>query len=278
MIQSKPYIIIQAGKKKSSELARMILAGTHGGRVVIGEPDIEAIPDDMTPVFIGLHPTTAPALLALHSARRNYVQVDNGYLKAYKEGGYFRATVNGCQLHWLDKAAPVSDADRWDALDIELKPYRTDGEHVLCALQSRPWYDMLGYGANWGEVLVDIVGERTQRPVIKRDKPEFAEVPQPSLEEQFENCWGVVALSSAVMIKAAIEGISIFPQSYCAVSPLTAGSVFQLDTPDRRRAEVLREGVMHTLAAHQWNGDEIRSGQMWRDLLSRPHQTHQYLA
>jgi hypothetical protein len=277
MIKSIPFVIIQPGKQKSADLAKAVLAGAGDGMVVTGDVDIETIPESMTPVVIGLHSTIAATMTALHMAQRPYVTIDNGYLKPYREGGYFRATVNGTQLHWLDKAAPPADADRFRALGIELQPYRLTGEHVLCALQSRMWYEMLGYQPTWGETLAEIVAERTARRVIARVKP-LKGVVQPSLEEHFENCWAVASLSSNVMVKAAIAGIPIFPQSYCAVSPLTAGSVFQLDTPERERPEVLREMVFHTLAAHQWTIDEIAAGRMWRDLLNRPHQSNQYLA
>ncbi len=274
-----PLCVIQQGKAKSIMLAEAIIRGNQGhGRILYAPTEVSEVFDRYMPVFIGVHPTTVGVLHDLAAAGRPYVTVDNGYFRPYQEGGYFRATSNA--LQWVAKSArdmdyyphrapldPAIGRARWDALDIELQPWDHDKQghksQVLLALQSPVWLEMMREPKTW---LKDVQKKFPRhRPVVVREKPLKGAPPQPPLEQQIAKSHAVVAYSSAVLLKALIAGVPVFPQAHCAASPLGIRALEFIDTPTYPP----RETVLHELAANQWTIPEIESGRMWAELRDR---------
>jgi hypothetical protein len=273
-LDGPPFCIIQQGKQKSRDLADAVIAGYGGGAIGYCTPATDVHPE-YTPVIIGVHPTTSDTLHDLKRMKRAFVTIDNGYLKGYKEGGYFRATSNA--LQWITgrpnsgagRAADDGEgARRYAALDLPaLAPWRTEdnGGHVLLVLQSPAWLQMMREEPSWLADLMDRLRKHTDREVIIRHKPLKNAPPQPPLEEHLDNCYAVVGYSSMAMLKAAMAGIPVFPTAYCAVSPLQAGVIESIMRPKFPE----RESIMHNLAANQWTLEEIAGGRMWTDLQTR---------
>jgi hypothetical protein len=273
-----PFCIIQRGKQKSRDLAQAVIDGCGGGTICNGDIPATMIPENCTPVFIGVHPTTVKTLHEVRAQRRPFVTVDNGYFRPYKEGGYFRATTNA--LQWVASdfhgtrpgRTPVDPAigkARWDALGIEIEPWdpfaKEKDKPFLIALQSPVWLEMMGEIADhWLKEVLWRLKDVKARAVI-REKPLKGGPAQPPLAEQLADCSGVIAYSSNVMLKALVAGVPVFPQAPCAASPLGKSTLWQVHNPTRPP----REPIFHDLAANQWTVEEIASGRMWADLQSR---------
>jgi len=277
VITAKPLCIIQPGKQKSVDLAGAVIAGCNGGEVMTGNVAPADIHPSLTPVIIGVHPTTVDTLHALKRARRPFVTVDNGYFRPYKEGGYFRATTNA--LQWITSRRGTGfarDVDcteegkaRFDALDLPaLLPWQEKEEpgHILVVLQSPVWLEMMNEPPGWARHVMTKLRLYTDREIVLRHKPLKGSPPQPSLDEHLAGAWAVVGYSSNVLIQAAMRGIPICSTGFCASSPMGCSVVESLMHGPTYRE---RESILHNLAANQWTIAEIASGKMWRELQDR---------
>lgn len=274
-----PFCVIQPGKQKSRDIAEAICDGFGGGE--IGVMTAAAyIPEDHTPVYIGVHPSTIESLLEVRRLKRRFVTVDNGYFKPYKEGGYYRATTNA--LQWIETrrlsgvgrfsstAMLEQGAERYAALQLPaLRPWReydNDGP-LLVIRQTDDWFRMMGLDpVAWVNSVVARAKAYGPREIIVRHKPLKRAAPQPALEDELARAYGVVGLSSAALLKAAMHGVPIATLGYSASSPLGVSTVDGLllspKTPER-------ESILHALAANQWTLDEMCSGMMWSELQAR---------
>ncbi len=273
MITNKAVCIIQRGKQKSTMLASAVAAGMEHCRVFYGDSGPFNLAHDETPVIIGTHPTTCDLLHDFRQLKRPFVVIDNGYLKGYKEGGYFRATTNAMQWIGGEDGRRRVDRDvakaRFHALNLPMmKDWRepTDTGHILLIQQSPVWYEMMGIDMEaWTWLARNRLRQRTDREIIVRHKPLKGTVEQPTLEEHFDNCAAVVGLSSCAMIKAVLEGIQVFPLAKCAASAFSSNHLGDIDFPATPR----RLCGLYDLAANQWTADEIASGLMWDALRQR---------
>lgn len=257
-----PVCVIQRGKPKSQMLAEAIVKGARGGKIMV-TPHMSELPAGHIPVVIGAHPSTIETLRALHYNGHPYIYVDNGYFHPYKSGGYFRATCNA--LQWVDRW-PYDRAEarnRWESRKLKVAPWREEGDHVLIALQTPTWYQMMGIDQDaWVRDVLERLTPWTKRKIIVRQKP-LKGIQVPPLEEELKNAWAVVAYSSNVMLDASLQGIAVFPQRACAAQPLGTGQLSRIEEP---RRVFDREGVYEELAAAQWTVPEMESGKMWTDL------------
>lgn len=277
MITENLVCIIQRGKPKSTMLADAVMSGTMGdSRTFYGDEGMLKLTEDETPVIIGTHPTTVDYLHEFAKRNRPYIVIDNGYLKGYTEGGYFRATTNamqwigGCGNEYGRKTTERGNAKkRFHALNMDLmKEWRapTETGHILLAVQSPIWFEMMGISMDqWLNITTRRIRNRTDREIIIRHKPLKGTPVQPSLEEHFKNCAAVVGLSSCTMIKAILEGIQVFPTNTCAATVFSTNNLGDIDYVQPPR----RLGALYDLAANQWTMDEIASGLMLEALIER---------
>jgi len=271
----KPTVVLETGKPKSEMLAAAVIAGAGGGQVLY-MPD--KLPDDCSPVFVGMRPQIARLIHERHRLLRPYVTIDNGYFLPYKEGGYFRVTQNGLQTCQVPDQMELEAATRWDSLRVKLDPPKLRNRngltttwgpdpvpegHILLVLQSRPWYEMVLHQNrdDWvGSALSMLEREYPGVPIRVRDKPLKGGVPIAPLVDDLQDARLVVALSSAVLLAAAVRGIPVLPLGRCAASPLSV----RYDDGDRRIE------TFTNLAANQWTNQEIAAGICWRDMSARP--------
>lgn len=156
---------------------------------------------------------------------------------------------------------------RWRALGIEVKPWRTEGEHVLvCPNRSfgRPGYIM---PLDWAEKTAAQLRGYTSRPVRVRAHPGNG-APKTPLEDDLRNAWAVVIWASSVGCESLVRGIptySMAPAWVCKPATCTGGlrTINAPTLPDRMPA-------LHSLAWAQWELQEIQSGEAFQHLLKRP--------
>jgi hypothetical protein len=141
---------------------------------------------------------------------------------------------------------PIGGPERWDALGIDLKPFRTEGETVILpqrGIGSPPTAMPL----DWPTKALKTYGGR-----IRKHPGRFACKP---LEDDLANCGKVVTWGSGAAIKALIMGIPV--ESHM---PLWIGA--QNNTDEGRLA------MFRRLAHAQWTLQEISEGLPFRRLLN----------
>jgi hypothetical protein len=253
MAIAPPAFYVTPGREPSLVLGKAFAEGCGGDlvdtRFVANRPA----------AFYGVSKYTLPIFQACQARGLDHYYVDNGYFRPGHFDGYFRITRNAPQHSGIGRP----DYDRWKALGLAIKPWRTTGRHVLVIGQSRTYFELRGerpVTRFWD--IVTAIAEVTDRPILYRPKP-TASGPRRSLAEDLRDAWCVVAFTSNVAVEALLEGIPVFVTGDCAARVMGETDLGQIETP--RRPDT-RDEWAAVLAANQWTVDEIRSGKCWRDL------------
>jgi hypothetical protein len=202
------------------------------------------------------------------------------YLR-YSYDGIFPNTGNYC-----DKEI---DPARWKKLStdlgINLRDYRSNGNHILLCLQRNGGWSMGGYDViDWTAKTIKELRKHSTRDIVIRAHPgdkgakgylspnnlikkigmlKGVRLSRDghSLEHDLKNCWAVVNHNSSPTVGAAIEGFPIFvtdpTRSQCAEIANT--DLAQIENPNLPDRQTWAE----RLAMFHWNFAEIESGECW---------------
>jgi hypothetical protein len=246
----------------------------------------------------GVAPTSPHTQLRTNVIRR----ITNRYSVGVDSNLFLYATPNNPQ-HYLrysfNDVFPTygiycdTDVDptRWNKLSsnlgIQLKDYRTTGDHILLLLQRNGGWSMGGYDVqDWAISTIDAIRQFTDRPIVIRPHPgdkaartylnpnshhckiKFSKrvrlSTNPNLVDDLRNCWAAVNYNSSPVVGAAIEGYPIFVSdplnSQCAEIANTDFS--QIENPQLPN----RQPWVERLAMFHWNFDELRSGECWQHM------------
>jgi hypothetical protein len=158
--------------------------------------------------------------------------------------------------------------ERWEALGIELKPWRVFGDHVLiCPNRS---FGMPGYimPVNWAEKAYIELQHITRRPLRIRPHPGNEPARKP-LSQDLKGAWAVVVWSSSAGVEALIEGIPVICMAPRWIAKSAAGETLKSVVEP---ALIDRLPALHRLAWAQWHIEEIESGAPFQYLRDRSHQ------
>lgn len=190
----------------------------------------------------------------------------------HRERGYYSLGWNGLNGR-ADYCNEFSPRDRWSKLGIDLKPWRTDGSHVLVIGQvptdgSVAAVDII----SWCEHQAIRLASITKRKIIFRPHPlartvtrdiQAAERSERALAEDLKDAWAVVTYNSTSGSMSVIEGIPVFASDPGSMAWRVANQNLDLiETPilfDRAQ-------WAYNLAYTQWNLQEIDSGMAWDHL------------
>lgn len=202
--------------------------------------------------FYGLSKFTLPVF----RAAKGWYYIDNGYFRPGHYDGYYKVTKNAAQ-HTGEGDSPP---DRWETLDLKIKPWRKTGRHVLVVLQSKTYHELRGRrpGTWLWDTLAEI-NRVTDRPIIVRPKPTARTKKRP-FEQDLADAWCMVTYSSNTAVEALIEGVPVFVTEGAAKS--MSGDLSDIETPYYPE----REQWAWNLAANQWTLEEMKSGQCWREI------------
>lgn len=158
-------------------------------------------------------------------------------------------------------AWPVGDGSRFDALNIELKPWR-DGNEII-VLPNRSFgapHRMMPF--DWGERAVQRIRKLTKRPVRMRGHPGNKR-PQLALLDDIGTAHAAVVWYSTAGIHALAHGIPTFCEApfWICKDAAASGTYDEPVCPERRP-------VFEQLAWAQWTIDEITTGEPFVRLLS----------
>lgn len=178
------------------------------------------------------------------------------------------------------------DPLRWkkisNNLGLSLKPWRTQGTHILICCQRNGGWSMKGLSVNqWLLETVAKVRSFSERPIVIRIHPgdkkwqrwfdqsifkkyKHITLSNNHIRQDLNNAWASIVYNSSPSIASVIEGIPTFvtdPQAEISQS-------FGVCNTNLKRIEdpkmFERQDWIEKLSMCHWNFDELRSGEAWQ--------------
>jgi len=175
------------------------------------------------------------------------------------------------------------DPERWqkisNKLGISLKPWRTQGNHILICLQRHGGWSMRGLSTiDWLHQTIEKIKKYSDRPIIVRAHPGDKKIKSflkisyknvristnDSLLEDFKNAWATIVYNSSPSVASLIEGIPAF-----ITDPYPEHSqTFGISNTDLSLLENPlmpdRQKWIERLSMCHWSFDELKSGEAWK--------------
>jgi len=243
--------------------------------------------------FVHEHGKSAPHL----QLRKNAIalQKKNQQRSLIVDSNLFLYADKSNPLHYLrysfDGVFPTTgfyfdqdvDPDRWSQisrdLGISLKPWRTQGNHILICLQRNGGWSMRGLDViQWMNATILEIRKYSQRPIIVRSHPGDKKISgylkinhksvllstKLDLREDLQNAWATVVYNSSPSVASIIEGIPAFLTD---LQPQHSQS-FTVANTDISKIEdpllVDRQAWIERLSMCHWKFDELKSGTAWK--------------
>lgn len=214
------------------------------------------------------------------AAGRKVVFIDLGYWGREGMRGYHKIVVNARHPTAYFQSRR-HDAIRRKTFNIELKPWRQSGSHILLAGMGEKAAEAEGKQAEaWEREALKWMARYTDRTIIYRPKPSWKRSreipgtkfswggpPRPGyrteqLHEVLANCHAVVTHHSNVAVDAIVAGVPALCWKGVALS-MSSQDFRNIEAPLMPEG---REDWLNAIAWCQWNIDEMTRGQPWRHL------------
>lgn len=173
------------------------------------------------------------------------------------------------------------DPNRWKQissdLNLSLKDWRLNGEHILIACQRNGGWSMGGYDVvSWIENTIAELRKFTDRPIIIRGHPGDKRAAQylnkskwqisknEKISQDFKNAWATITYNSSPGVASAIEGIPVFvtdpnPKMSQAYSVANT-DLSKIESPILYE----RQRWAEQLSMCHWKFEELSSGKAWQ--------------
>lgn len=174
------------------------------------------------------------------------------------------------------------DPFRWEKikkdLNIDLKPWRESGNHILICLQRNGGWSMRGFDViAWMNQTIQQIQQYSKRPIIVRAHPGDKKIKailkinhknvylssNERLVDDLKGAWATVVYNSSPSVASLIEGIPVF-----LTDPIPQHSqTFGISDIDLSKIEnptlIERQPWIEKLAMCHWNFNELKSGEAW---------------
>ena len=277
-------------------LDNFLLGVQLSGDTAIAHQGMNVIPCDVALIqgFVHEHGKSAPHLQLRHNAvllqknnnKRSLIVDSNLFLYADPTNTktYLRYSFDGVfptTGFYFDRDV---DSSRWDkisrGLNLSLKPWRTQGNHILICLQRHGGWSMGGLSVQaWlDQTIIQIRQYSRKRLILVRTHPGDKKIKSilkinhknvhlstnERLVDDLRNAWATVVYNSSPSVASIIEGIPAFvtdtlPQ-HSQTYEVANTDLSRLENPDmpERQAWIERISMCH------WNFEELRSGEAWK--------------
>ena len=241
--------------------------------------------------FVHEHGKNAPHLVLRKNAVEQQQQpgkrsliVDSNLFLAYDQGNtnrYLRYSYDGVFPTTGFYFDTDVDPTRWQKissrLNIQMKPWRTEGNHILVCLQRNGGWSMRGYNSvQWANDTIATIRNITDRPILVRGHPGDKKTryfPQhkdvfvsnsPSILQDLKNAWATVLYNSSPSVISAIEGVPVFltdpNPEHSQSHEVSNTKIKRLNDPKLFD----RQEWIEKLAMCHWNFQELASGEAWK--------------
>lgn len=214
-----------------------------------------------------------------------YADVTNPhYYLRYSFDGVFPDTGEYCDHD--------PDPGRWlqirQQIGLDLRPWRTQGNHILMCLQRDGGWSMAGFSVvDWALITAKQIRQQSNRPIRIRAHPgdkkagrycrdilslfarhgiQNASIsdPETSLMRDFKHCWAMVCHNSSPGVAAAIEGIPVFVtdplrSQAMAVANTDLAMMENPQMPDRQH-------WINRVSQFHWSHHDLSSGRAWQHM------------
>lgn len=154
-------------------------------------------------------------------------------------------------------------SERWEALNVDLKPWRTSGEHVLVCPNRPMGRPNLIMPLGWAENVRKRLEPLTDRPIRVRPHPGNGAHKTP-LEADLEGAWACVIWSSSAGVQALIRGVPVIHECpYWICDGAASMKIRDVGKPVMND----RLDALHAMSWAQWHVSEIASGEAFKQLL-----------
>lgn len=173
--------------------------------------------------------------------------------------------------------------ENWNRIRIhynmDLQPWRTQGQHILICLQRPMGWSMRGYNLmDWFQSTLHTIRQHSDRPIVVRWHPgDWKNFPKNEnfrrynvtlspqerhITQDLVNCWALVCHNSTPSSVASIEGVPAFitdDPGYCQAGDVANTDLSRIENP----ILLDRERWIRKLAQCHWSFDDLRSGRQW---------------
>lgn len=292
------YAGIPPGNKnpeKPAILDNFIRGVQASGDIGISHKDMSTVPCDVALIqgFVHEHGKQAPHLqlrknaidLQKQNNKRSLIVDSNLFL--YADPGntktYLRYSFDGVfptTGFYFDKDV---DPNRWNKikkdLQIDLKPYRTDGNHILICLQRNGGWSMKGLNVQtWLDTTITEIRKYSKRHIIVRKHPGDKKISETlkinfknvsisdssrTLKDDLKNAWATVVYNSSPSVASLIEGVPTFltdpNPEYSQTYGVANIDLSLIENPILQE----RQQWIERLSMCHWTFEELRSGEAW---------------
>ena len=219
--------------------------------------------------------------------RRYWLSIDSNvfiYKDAANPHKYLRYSFNGVFPATGIYCNETAGDENWNNMrrdyNMDLKPWRTTGNHILITLQRPMGWSMRGFNLmTWLENTFAQIRQYSDRPIVIRWHPgdwkayaqyeqllqKYNAIVSPQgkhITEDLVNCWALVCHNSTPSAVAPIEGIPSFitdDSGYSQAGDVANTDFSLLENPNMPD----REQWIRRLAQCHWSFADLRSGRCW---------------
>jgi len=178
-----------------------------------------------------------------------------------------------------------SDPDKWKRYSewhgVDLKPWRTNGNHILILCQRPKGWNLDGADQDqWVDDTIEKIRQHSDRPIVIRMHPndgtKFKQMEKiykrhkdavqfslkENIKDELQNCWCTVGYNSTPTTVATIEGIPSYVEdpSKSWAADVAFTDLSQIENPPMPD----RSAWTQKIANIHWSNDEVRSGMLWK--------------
>lgn len=278
------------------EVLQKFIAGVNAANDYgVAHTENSIIPADVAVIQGWVHKGSpnSPHLLLRKNAAANrqnkHTIIIDSNLFNYKDKNhpiqYLRYSMNGVFPTTGNYFWDNPDPQRWQQissdLGIQLKDWRTTGNHILICTQRNGGWSMKGLNVNqWLEKTVDEIKKYSNRPIVVRGHPgdkaaknylkskigRYTVSTNEHILDDFKNAWAVITYNSTPGVAASIEGIPAFvtdpaPQTSQAYS-VANHNLSNIENPDLKDRQLWIE----RLSMCHWKLEELSNGSAWQHM------------
>lgn len=219
--------------------------------------------------------------------KRYWVSIDSNvfiYLNRENPHKYLRYSFNGVfpatGIYCNDNPSDHNWNQIKQHYNIDLKPWRTNGQHLLITLQRPMGWSMRGQDLmTWLKNTVTLIRQHSDRPIKLRWHPgdwkNFSAYAatirsmgltvssqETHILQDLKNCWALICHNSTPSSVAVIQGIPAFitdQPGYCQAGEMANTDFARLENPVMPD----REFWIRKLAQCHWNFEDLKTGRCW---------------
>lgn len=206
------------------------------------------------------------------------------YADVSNSKSYLRLSYDGIFPNTGEYCYDNPNPARWETikkdLNIDLKPWRKTGNHILICLQRNGGWSMKGLTVtDFFRDTVKQIRQHTDRPIVVRTHPgdrkstiysqqligkNVTLSQNKSLVNDLQNSWASVVYNSSPSVASVIEGVPCFviDPNYSQSADVANLDLSNIENPNMpERLEWVQK-----LAQCHWNFNDLRTGEAWKHM------------